>query len=170
MHTKGVNLSMKQDKSGFLAVVLASSCCLLPLLLIAVGLGGSLLTVVLVRYKAYLMTGALAALAYAWVQYRRDVTRCASGVCTLVGGRLRKWMLGVSTAVVAFFFVTTYTPVGSFASVLLQGGTDRPRLTNDPAQVSTPVPERPSLVTTARGASEQTQGLEKVALRVDGMS
>jgi hypothetical protein len=161
---------MQQEKTGFLAVVLASSCCLLPLLLIAAGLGGSLLTVVLVRYKAYLMTAALAALGYAWVQYRRDVRRCASGACILVGGRFRKTMLVASTTVVALFFLITYTPVGSFASVLLQGGTDLPRLTNNQAQVSPPVTERPSLVTTARGASEQTQGLEKLTLRVDGMT
>lgn len=161
---------MQQEKTGFLAVVLASSCCLLPLLLIAAGLGGSLLTVVLVRYKAYLMTAAIAALGYAWVQYRRDVKRCASGVCTLVGGRFRKTMLVASTTVVAVFFLTTYTPVGSFASILLQGGSDLPRLTNDQTQALRFVFERSSQGTVARGTSAQTQGLEKVALRVDGMT
>ena len=163
---------MKQEKSGALAVVLASSCCILPLLLVAAGLGGSVLTVVLVRYKAYLMTFAIAVLGYAWVQYRRDVTRCDSEVCTLVGGRFRKWMLGISTAVVAFFFMTSNTPVGSFASVVLQGGPDLSQLTSDQVQMAPPATGRPSLGTRtmARAASDETNGMEKVALRVEGMT
>ncbi len=155
---------MRQEKSGFLATVLATSCCVMPLLLIALGLGGSVLAVVLVRYKAYLMALALVALAYTWWQYARDRTRCAAEICALTGGRWHQGILGLNTGVVAFFFLMTYTPVGSWATVALSG-VRQPSLTtralrqgdnaSPAASGAVPVPQR------------QT---EPLALRVEGMT
>jgi hypothetical protein len=64
---------VKEEKSGILAGVLGASCCVIPLSLIMAGMGGSLLTIFLVKYKTYLMTLAVAALAFAWVRYVRDM-------------------------------------------------------------------------------------------------
>lgn len=155
---------MNHGKNGVLATIFAASCCVLPLLLITLGLGGSMLAVVLVRYKAYFMTIAVAALAYAWVQYRRDTKQCASRACTLVGGRLRKWMLGINTGIVALFFLLTYTPAGSLANVGLQDDTGRAQVIGARRHAS-----NPSVKPSDTGSGEQAR-LEHLALRVEGMT
>jgi len=141
---------MRKDK-GVLAGILGASCCVVPLLLIAAGLGSSLLTVFLVRYKAYLMTAALGALAWAWYAYRRDRRACEGGVCEIAGGRARRWLLWANTAVVAFFFVITYTPAGALVGVDVSPA----------AAVSAP-----KVKTAAPGPGR----MERLALRVEGMS
>ncbi len=47
---------MKLGNNGILAGIVGSSCCVLPLVLIVAGLGGSFLTVFLVNYQIYFMT------------------------------------------------------------------------------------------------------------------
>ena len=108
---------MNKPNQGFLGGLLGASCCALPLALIAAGLGGSVLTVFLVRYKTYLMALAVGALGYAWYTYKRDAQACESGVCEIAGGKTRKWLLWMNTAVVAFFFAVTYPPAGSYLGV-----------------------------------------------------
>jgi mercuric ion transport protein len=145
---------MKLDNKGILAGIVGTSCCVLPLVLILAGLGGSFLTVFLVNYKAYLMTFAGAVLIYSWVQYRRDAKLCETQVCEIVGGRFRKWMLGANTAVVAFFFLVTYTSLGAVFAIDVNG----------------------NAVQTAEAilsATPQNQGMDqlrKLSLRVEGMT
>jgi len=163
---------MKHQKPGFLAAGLATSCCVMPLLLVTLGLGGSVLTVVLVQYKAYLMTLALAALAYAWWHYVRDTRECTAAACALVGGRLRRWLLGVNTGVVMLFLGITYTPAGALVSALLQGGTAPAPTTRALGPVSAASAGRPVAVAPAppRGEGSAQTRLEQLALRVEGMS
>jgi len=158
---------MKEGSRGYLAAALGASCCVLPLALLALGLGGSVLTVFLVRYKAYLMTAAGAALLFAWAHYARDAGRCASQMCEVAGGRLRKWMLGANTALVVFFFLINYTPLGAPFGVnvvgegVLQAGAALPG--------GGPVAEAGSGdVPSAR--SDGATRLERLALRVEGMT
>ncbi len=54
---------MNPKNNGVFAGILGVSCCVVPLILVAAGLVGSLLTVFLVKYKVYLMTLAVAALS-----------------------------------------------------------------------------------------------------------
>ncbi len=161
---------MKHAKSGCLAAGLATSCCLLPLLLAMVGLGGSVLTAVLVQYKAYLMAVAFAALVYAWVHYARDATQCASQACALVGGRLRKWLLGVNTGMVVLVFLLTYTPVSSLAHVVLSGSSDPARAPGGPLPLRSAERLHPGTVVKASGAPGEPTRMEQLALRVEGMT
>ncbi|MDP6366942.1 MAG: hypothetical protein QF787_12460 [Nitrospinota bacterium] len=54
---------MNPKNNGVFAGILGVSCCVVPLILVAAGLVGSLLTVFLVKYKVYLMTLVVAALS-----------------------------------------------------------------------------------------------------------
>jgi len=144
---------MKKPNKGFFAGLLGASCCVLPLALIAAGLGGSILTVFLVRYKTYLMALAIGALGYAWFAYRRDVMACELGFCEIAGRTTRKWLLWTNTAAVAFFFAITYTPAGAYLGVDV----------NEAAA--------PGGVPAAMEASSPAQTrMERLALRVDGMT
>lgn len=159
---------MTRKSKGYLAAGLGASCCVLPLVLLAVGLGGSVLTVFLVKYKTYLMTLAVGVLVYSWFQYTRDAKQCSDQVCEIAGGRLRRWMLGVNTAVVSFFLVITYTPLGSLVgvdyksegAVTAEAGTQSAagRIASNTPGMN---PAQPS-----PGASR----MERLALRVEGMT
>ena len=151
---------MERKSKGFLAAGLGASCCVLPLVLLAVGLGGSLLTVFLVRYKAYLMTFAAAVLIYAWAQYARDAKQCSTQLCEIAGGRLRKWMLGANTAVVFFFIIITYTPLGAFFAIDAGG-----------QEIQTA--EASARTVSGMRTAAQTPGMDqlrKLSLRVEGMT
>ncbi|MBI3127685.1 MAG: hypothetical protein HYZ11_08795 [Candidatus Tectomicrobia bacterium] len=144
---------MNKPNKGFLAGTLGASCCVLPLVLIAVGLGGSVLTVFLVRYKTYLMALAVVALGYAWYAYRRDVMACELGLCEIGGGKARKWLLWANTAAVAFFFAITYTPAGAYLGVDVNN--------------TAPGGEPPARVAASSPARTR---MERLALRVEGMT
>lgn len=125
---------------------------------------------VLAQYKAYLMTFAVAALGLTWVNYVRDTKRCAAEVCELTGGRFRTWMLGSNTVVVAFFLLTSYTPAGSLASSVLQGSPDLVQSSTVRATVVTPAAKRLVTSVTTNAEMGTQRQLEKVSLRVEGMS
>src|SRR6266571_5717678 len=65
---------MKAKYAGILSAILGSICCVGPLLLIAVGLGTG--AAVIGRYYWFLVIGAIAVLAWAWVKHFREETRC----------------------------------------------------------------------------------------------
>lgn len=147
---------MEKENKGYFAAVLGASCCVLPLALVAVGLGGSLLTIFLVRYKVWLMGMAVAALFFAWAMYARDAKKCSTELCEMVGGRLRKWMLGANTAVVVFFFVITYTPLGALVGIDF--------VSESAVTAEASAPGLPA------GEGVRKTRMEKLALRVEGMS
>lgn len=162
---------MKLKDNGAVAAGLGVSCCILPLILIAVGLGGSVLAVFLVKYKAYLMTLAVGVLAYSWFQYSRDMKLCDTQVCEIAGGKPRKWMLGVNTTVVAFFFVITYTPAGTLVGIDYVGGST---VTAEASVPSGPMTVAPASALRTVGPTSGTASgpsrVERLALRVEGMS
>jgi hypothetical protein len=168
---------MNRDSKGFLAAGLGLSCCVLPLVLIVAGLGGSLLTVFLVKYKTYLMTLAVLALLYSWSIYARDARECATRLCEIAGGRFRKWMLGANTAVVVFFLIITYTPAGALVGVDFQGESV---IAANVAGQSAPAAKIPPLALPAfakqtadaapAGMADGATRMERLSLRVEGMS
>ena len=87
--------------TGVVAALLAASCCLLPLALIATGVAGAGLMMTMVRYEWLTLPLGVGGLAGAYVLYFRERRRCDTAGCRVVGERATKVMLGVATAVVA---------------------------------------------------------------------
>ena len=87
--------------TGVVAALLAASCCLLPLALIATGVAGAGLMMTMVRYEWLTLPLGVGDLAGAYVLYFRERRRCDTAGCRVVGERATKVMLGVATAVVA---------------------------------------------------------------------
>ncbi len=162
---------MIEKNNGVLAGILGASCCVIPLVLIATGLGGSLLTIFLVKYKGYLMTLAAVALSLAWAQYAREAKECAARFCEITGGKYRKWILGVNTAVVVFFLVVTYTPAGALVSVDFQSA--EPTViaagTQSGPGIIPPLDPQFGAARPVRESGDATR-LERLTLRVEGMS
>lgn len=80
--------------------LLASACCLLPLTIVALGLGsGAFMATTMPYSPVFIPTGALAVVA-GFVLYRRERRRCAAAACRLIGGRLTLTVLIAAAIVV----------------------------------------------------------------------
>jgi mercuric ion transport protein len=65
---------MKAKQAGILAVILGSTCCIGPLLLVAIGVGSG--AVFIGRYHWFLIIAAGAVLTWGWAKYLREKTVC----------------------------------------------------------------------------------------------
>ena len=65
---------MKAKQAGILAVILGSTCCIGPLLLVAIGVGSG--AVFIGRYHWFFIIGAMAVLIWAWAKYLREKAVC----------------------------------------------------------------------------------------------
>ena len=104
---------MKAEKLGVLSALFASVCCLGPLLLVLVGLGGLGFGALIGRYHWWFVGAAIALLAYAWRSYLKEATRCRTAHCEIAGGkRTRTALLLASMVVAAFVGLNLYTYAG----------------------------------------------------------
>ena len=87
--------------TGVVAALLAASCCLLPLALIATGVAGAGLMMTMMRSEWLTLPLGVGGLAGAYALYFRERRRCDTAGCRVVGERATKVMLGAATAVVA---------------------------------------------------------------------
>ena len=87
--------------TGVVAALLAASCCLLPLALIATGVAGAGLMLPMLRYEWLTLPLGVGGLAGAYALYFRERRRCDTAGCRVVGERATKVMLGAATTVVA---------------------------------------------------------------------
>ena len=90
--------------AGGLAALLASTCCLGPLVLIALGFSGAWIgnLTVLEPYRPVFIAVALVALFFAWRRIWRPVTACAPGaVCAVPEiNRAYRFLFGVVAVLV----------------------------------------------------------------------
>ena len=86
--------------TGLVAALLAASCCLLPLALIATGLAGGGLMMTTMRYEWLTLPLGVFGLAGAYAFYMRERRRCDAAGCRLVGERPTKIILAIATVVV----------------------------------------------------------------------
>jgi len=116
----------KRDLVGAVAAAVgASVCCLGPLLLLAVGVGGAWIgnLTAMERYRPYWMAATLVFLGLAFFRvYRKSKeVACAPGsACSSNGGRRNKILLWIVTALVLGLLALPYAIPYAFA-----GGTIR---------------------------------------------
>ncbi len=87
--------------AGLVAALLAASCCLLPLTLIALGVAGGGLMMTMMSYEWLTLPLGVFGLAGAYTLYFRDRRRCDAAGCRLVGARTTLVALAIATTVVA---------------------------------------------------------------------
>ena len=94
---------MKAGPLGLLSAVLASVCCLGPVLLVLLGLGSLGVGALIGRYHWWFIGAATALLTYAWCSYLKEAGRCRTARCEMAGGKkTRTALLLASMVVVAF--------------------------------------------------------------------
>ena len=100
---RGRGLATGAGVTAALAGIVASSCCVLPLLFAGFGLGGASLVVVpaLAIWRPYLLGAAIVALTLAWIFHLRPVRpQAAAAACSAAGiRRLPLWLVLASVLV-----------------------------------------------------------------------
>ena len=121
---------MKAKQAGILSAILASTCCVGPLLLVAIGVGGA--AAILGRYHWFYLIGGIAVLSWAWAKYLREKTVCRCEHSTMSGQRTGMITLLVSTVLVLSFaclnisrYVFASAPVPAQTETYLANGLNR---------------------------------------------
>ena len=104
--------------TGVVSALLAASCCLLPLVLIATGVAGAGLMMTMMRFEWLTLPLGIGGLAGAYALHFRARRRCETTGCQLVGGRPTTVMLGISTVVVIVALILRFFP--SWTAGILQ--------------------------------------------------
>ncbi len=104
--------------AGVVAAVLAASCCVIPLALIATGVAGAGLMMTMMHYEWFTLPLGVFGLAGAYAFYFRERRRCKTAGCRLVGERSTKVLLGGATAVVVVALLLRLFP--SWTADILQ--------------------------------------------------
>ncbi len=92
---------MKANHAGILSALLATSCCVGPLVLVALGLGSG--AAFLGSYHWLFLIGGIAVLTWAWAKYLREKTVCDCEHKTMQGRRSGMFTLLIATVIVLGF-------------------------------------------------------------------
>ncbi len=106
---------MKAKGLGILSALTASVCCLGPLVLLVLGLGGLGLGAALGKFAGYFILGATLLLGLAWWNYRREAKACESAHCQMPRRAATRVVLILATVVVLGFAIFHLEPGAVFA-------------------------------------------------------
>ncbi len=93
--------SLSAGVPALAGAVLSSLCCLLPLTVIALGLGSGAFMAVTMQYRWILIPTGVLGVVGGVVLYIRERRRCDALACRMAGGRITLVLLIVASVVVA---------------------------------------------------------------------
>jgi copper chaperone CopZ len=121
---------MKANQAGILSAILASTCCVGPLLLVAIGVGSG--AALVGRYHWFFLIGGIAVLTWAWAKYLREKTICDCEHKSMGGRRSGMLALLISTVLVLGFaglnisrYVFASAPLAAQTQMHLANGLNR---------------------------------------------
>jgi copper chaperone CopZ len=121
---------MKAKQAGILSAILASTCCIGPLLLVAIGVSSS--AALVGRYHWFFLIGGMAVLTSAWTKYLRERTICDCEHKPMQGRRSGIFTLLIATVIVLGFgslnisrYVFASAPASAQTQTRLANGLDR---------------------------------------------
>src|SRR5712691_1216917 len=86
--------------TAWLGALLSSLCCLLPLTVIALGLGSGAFMAVTMRYRWILIPAGILGVVAGFALYVRERRRCDALACRMAGGRATLVLLVLASLVV----------------------------------------------------------------------
>lgn len=114
---------MKAKNLGILSALTASACCVGPLLLLLLGLGGLGLGAVIGKYHWYLTAMAAALLSVGWVLYLKEKKSCEKEACEMKNkGITRNILILASAVILVFTGLNVYTYAGGNQQINAQTG------------------------------------------------
>jgi hypothetical protein len=100
------------------AAVVASLCCLLPLIVVLLGLGSGAFMMVTMQYRSIFLPAGVLGVGLGYYFYFKENRRCSGVGCTLVGWKLNLILLCIATVIVTLTLVLDFFP--QFTSEILQ--------------------------------------------------
>ena len=100
--------SIQSAGAGLLSALFAASCCLIPLGLIAVGLGSVGWMMTMMSYQWLTIPGGILFLGLAYYSYFQERRRCTRAGC---------WFVGQHFAIVILIFATGIVSVALAAAI-----------------------------------------------------
>lgn len=107
---------MKAARFGIFSALTASACCLGPVALAAIGLGGLGAGALFARFSGLLVAAAAALLTLGWRTYFTEARRCKMAQCRMASGVSTLAILTVASVVVAGFALLHLGPMFSRAA------------------------------------------------------
>ncbi len=93
--------TVKAGVIGMSAAIVASLCCLLPLIVVLLGFGSGAFMMVTMQYRALFLPMGVLGVSLGYYLYFQKRRRCASAGCTFVGGTFNLVLLSLATVMVA---------------------------------------------------------------------
>lgn len=89
----------KQGLIGFVTAVAASSCCLLPLAAVLLGIGSGAFMMTTMKFRPVLFPLGLIGLTTSYYLYFRERRRCRTLACAMVGKTFNRVTLALATLI-----------------------------------------------------------------------
>src|SRR5262249_34396493 len=100
-------------KAGLVSMssaLVASLCCLLPLVIVLLGLGSGALMLLTMQYRSIFLPAGVIGVGLGYYLYFREKRRCSSIGCAFAGGKFNFTLLLVATAIVVAALVLDFFP------------------------------------------------------------
>ena len=111
--------NLKVGLMSFSSAIVASLCCLLPLVVVLLGLGSGAFMMVTMQYRTVFLPIGVIGVALGYYLYFREKRRCTSFGCAFAGGKINLVLLFFATFIVAGALVLDVFP--ELTSNILQG-------------------------------------------------
>ena len=163
---------LKSSATAVVSASISSLCCLLPLVVVVLGLGSGAFMAITMRYTYIFIPVGILGTGIGYYLYFRERRRCARLGCPMGGRRVNLTLLLSSTVVLAA--AVTLTALPDYTARLIasldgqvtmeemgdgMGGSGRPE-----------APAPPTSASVASGEGGTTGAVASVTLRVDGMT
>jgi hypothetical protein len=101
---------LKAGVVSFSSAIVASLCCLLPLVVVLLGLGSGAFMMVTMQYRAIFLPVGVIGVGAGYYLYVRERRRCTKLSCALVGGKTNLTLLALATVMVAAALILDLFP------------------------------------------------------------
>lgn len=152
---------------GMASSAISSLCCLLPVTVVALGLGSGAFMAVTMQYSSIFIPTGIVGVSLGYYLYFRERRRCAKLVCQMAGSRVNFALLILSTLILISAITLVAFPSYTNALIASMGGEGMMGAMVEQKQAT------PGQDVTVQGspASSGPQAVEaRVTLQVDGMS
>ncbi len=102
--------AVKAGLVSFLSALIASLCCLLPLGIVALGLGGGAFMTVTMQYRYIFIPVGVIGVGTGYYFYFKEKRRCSSIGCSFVGRKTNLALLVLATVMVAGALLLDFFP------------------------------------------------------------
>ena len=158
---------LKSSGVAILSASVASLCCLLPLIVIVLGLGSGAFMAVTMQYTSVFLPVGILGTAAGYVLYFRERRRCDRLGCAMADSRINLVLLLVSTVVLAAAVTLTALPDYTARLIASWGG----MAAMEPGAMASPAPvAHPATAGPVSGPQGPAMAAATVTLQVEGMT